>query len=146
MLATLEKVTEPQFESSDIFFIFAATSVWNLRGSSSPFTGLFTLSDTELHAFIIKTTAFGESVDHELSLSLDAIHWKVKPAVASHWVALYIQTDAEGIDADQIDTVYASAFEVAFKRSAAHSNHFAADSADMFACPKRVIGLSRGGS
>lgn len=73
ILAALEKVAESQFEAFRILLIFVAASVRNLCACSPPFTGLFTLSDTEFHALVVETAAFGEAADHELRFSLHTL-------------------------------------------------------------------------
>lgn len=74
MLAALEEVAEPQFEAFGVFLVVTGAGVGDLRAPSPPFTGLFTLSDTELHAFVVETAALGEAADHELRLPLHALH------------------------------------------------------------------------
>lgn len=85
-----------------LILIFRIRLVANEGSSSSPFVFL-TIAITQLHPFIIQTTAFRKSLDEKVCLPFYSLYCKVKPDVFTPRIGLLVQTDSETVNPDQLD-------------------------------------------
>lgn len=81
MLIIFEEISEMQLVVPLLLF-FALPIVTDIDSASPPFA-LTAVSDTHLHAIIVKASALGKTIYCELCLAFYSLHGEVEPRVAS---------------------------------------------------------------